>query len=206
MSPIEIVAVIFSLACVILAMRKHILNWPAGLVGVIAYFVLFYQIKLYADMGLQVIFFAQGIYGWINWVRSREGQDKVAVPIAHLSFKGRLLYSSGMLGVIAGVTVALTQFTDAVQPLWDTSAAVTSLTANWLMARRVVESWILWIVADLLYIGLFINRELYLSGGIYLIFLILASLGLVRWLPSLTSWIWNASSSCNSPWYQTMKN
>ncbi|MCB9233716.1 MAG: nicotinamide mononucleotide transporter [Bacteroidia bacterium] len=182
---LELTAVLFSLACVVLSMRRHILNWPAGLIGVSAYFLLFFQAKLYADMGLQVIFFVQGIYGWINWQQSQKAEQQTEVPIARLSLRGRIIYLGAMGGGITGLYFALRHFTDAAMPLWDTTASVSSLTANWLMARRVVESWILWILADILYIGLFMNRELYLSSGIYVVFLGLSTWGLLRWMKEL---------------------
>lgn len=177
MSWTEIVAVAFSLACVWLAMQRHILNWPAGIIAVSAYFWLFYEIRLYADMALQLVFFVQGIYGWYNW---KQGSEDKITPV-YLGNPQRLLYAALIIAFAGTGALLLIRFTDASTPYADALAATVSLAANWLMARKKIENWILWISADLIYILLFAYKELYLSSGIYVVFLILSIKGLISW-------------------------
>lgn len=179
-SGVEVVAVVFSLVAVILTIRKNVWCWPAGLVGVTAYLLIFRDLRLYADMGLQVVFFVQGIYGWYYWLRG--GVDHTQAPVRRLGRRALL----GTLGVVAVATVllgaGLARWTDPSLPYLDSLLAVTSLTANMLLARKVLESWFLWIGADVLYVGMFIFKGVYLTAGLYAVFLCLATAGLVRWL------------------------
>jgi nicotinamide mononucleotide transporter len=179
MSLTEIIAVIFSLACIWLAVKKHPLNWPVGLVGVAAYMLLFWQVKLYADMLLQLVFIAQGIYGWYNWRKRKD--DETGVQVSYLDNRQRLLYAALILLVTSAWSSVLVRYTDASTPYVDAFVATLSLVANWLMAQKKSDNWILWILADAIYVGLFWYKELYLSSGIYVIFLILASKGLNDW-------------------------
>lgn len=179
MSIIEIVAVVFSLLCTWLAVKKHILNWPTGIIGVTAYLILFYQVKLYADMLLQVVFIIQGIYGWYNWYCKSAIEDKVSVN--HLNNSHRFLYAIVIVAVSIIWALLLANYTNASTPYVDAFVSTTSLIANWLMAKKKIENWILWIIADVIYVLLFWYKELYLSSGIYIVFLILAIKGLIDW-------------------------
>jgi nicotinamide mononucleotide transporter len=178
-STIEIIAVVFSLLCVWLSVRRSILNWPAGLIGVSAYLILFLQIKLYADATLQVFFLVQGVYGWVHWKKSQEKDHRIVVE--YLTVHNRLLYCITIIAVTGCWGLLLAHYTDASIPYVDAFAATTSFFANWLMARKKIENWILWITADIVYIGLFFYKALYLSCGIYVIFLVLAIIGFVQW-------------------------
>jgi len=178
MSPVEILAVVATLASVWLSVRRNILTWPTGIVGVSAYFVVFLRTRLYADMALQVLFFVQCCYGWWAW---RRGEKRAEPPIRVLSARGRV-------AVVAGVALAawtagtlLGRHTNASAPYWDATASVLSIVANQLLARRVLENWILWIAADALYVGIFTWKELYLSTALYALFLGMVIAGLRRW-------------------------
>lgn len=187
MSPYELTAVAFSLACVLLALREHVLTWPAGLIGVTAYFLVFRDARLYADMVLQVIFFAQGVYGWAYWSRRRRGalmsdsRDSKRVPIRRLSARGRFvtLVAICVFALVAGS--ALAQWTDASAPYVDSTLSTLSLVANALLTRKLIENWIAWVVADVGYVGLFLSKGLGLSAALYVLFLALAVAGWLRW-------------------------
>lgn len=178
MSVVEIIAVVFSLICTWLAVKKHILNWPMGIIAVAAYMILFYREKLYADMLLQVIFMIQGFYGWYNWIYKKEAKD---LNVGMLSLTSKIIY---LFVIILFSTIwcyFLINYTNASSPIVDSFVSTTSLVANWLMARKKIENWILWILADAIYIALFWYKELYLSSFIYLVFLILAFKGYKDW-------------------------
>lgn len=178
MSPIEIVAVVATLASVWLSVRRNILTWPTGIIGVSAYFVVFLRERLYADMALQVLFFVQCSYGWWAWRRS---ELRAEPPIRTLSARGRFAVALGVAAVAWTVGTLLDRFTNASAPYWDASASVLSITANQLLARRLLENWILWVIADALYVGIFVWKALYLSAGLYALFLGMVIAGLLRW-------------------------
>lgn len=179
MTIIEFIAVVFSLLCIILAVKKHILNWPVGLIGTAAYMVLFYREKLYADMVLQLVFISQSIYGWYHWANQQKGSNEVHVQ--YLNTSQRI---TTLLFIVIFSTLwflLLYKYTDASTPYVDALAATISLTANWLMAKKRTDNWILWILVDVIYIFLFYYKGLYLSSFIYIVFLILSIKGLRDW-------------------------
>lgn len=179
MSWLELIAVLFSLCCTWLAVRKNVLNWPVGIIGTAAYFFVFYSVQLYADMLLQLVFISQGFYGWYNWKFGK--QEKENIIVSSLSQKERLVYGFTILIATVCWCYALQKWTDASLPLADAFVSTLSLAANWLMARKKIENWILWIVADVLYVFLFLYKELYLSGALYVVFVIFATRGFIEW-------------------------
>lgn len=179
MSPLEIVATVFGLLCVALTVRQHIWCWPTGLVQVILYIFIFYQAKLYSDSFLQVIYVFFQFYGWWHWLHG--GRERTSAPITQLSPRALLGYTlAGILGsLLWGFGMA--RFTDAALPYADAFVVVFSLVAQWLLARKVLESWHFWIAVDVLAIGVYFLKKLYLTSGLYAVFLVLAVLGLLAW-------------------------
>ena len=171
---------LMTLIGIALTIRQHVACWPIGIVGILAYLVVFIQAKLYADSALQPIYIAQSLYGWWYWSRGgREGES--STPIVTLRWPARL----GVLAVI-GVTAllvgaGLTRWTDAAAPYADATLSATSLAANWLLARKVLENWILWILVNVGYVLLFWRKGLHLSSGLYVVLLALAIAGLIEW-------------------------
>jgi nicotinamide mononucleotide transporter len=182
---IETIAVISTIICVWLTTKRHILSWPIGLLAVVFYAVVFWNSKLYSDFGLQFFFFAQGIVGWLTWKKNLE--DKSYTKIETLSKWAKIYWIIIGLGVYFIVGWTMYRFTDASAPWVDSFVAVFSLIANWLLARRKIESWWIWILVDIIYIALFVYKGLYLSSGLYLILLILAIKGLKDWKKSYVS-------------------
>ena len=185
MTPLELVAVAFSLACVVFAARRHIGTWPAGIIAVIAYFAIFVRSKLYADAALQVIFLAQGIYGWIRW--SRRGSAALTeASIGVLSGRHRIILATIVACASIGIGTSLARYTDASSPYIDATVSVLSLAANWLLARRMLENWAVWLTADVLYVVLFLSKGLIASAALYSLFLALAILGWRSWRRSMS--------------------
>jgi nicotinamide mononucleotide transporter len=178
MSPIEVLAVGATLASVWLSVRRNILTWPTGILGVSAYFVVFMRERLYADMALQVLFFVQCSYGWWAWRRS---ERRAEPPIRALSARGRVTIAASVTAVAWTAGLLLDRSTNAAAPYWDATASVLSITANQLLARRLLENWVLWIIADAIYVGIFVWKGLYLSAALYALFLGMVIAGLRRW-------------------------
>lgn len=180
MSAIEGVAVVMTLIGIALTIRQHVACWPIGIIGILAYLVVFIQAKLYADSALQPIYIAQSLYGWWYWSRGgREGEP--SAPIVTLGWRARagVLAATAMTAVAVGAGLA--RWTDAAAPYADATLSATSLAANWLLARKVLENWILWILVNIGYVLLFWRKGLQLSSGLYLVLLGLAVAGLLEW-------------------------
>lgn len=179
MSPIEIAAFVLGLVNVTLVVRRSLWNYPFGLVMVALYGWIFFGARLYSDAILQVFFFVVQVYGWVNWSRSAATLGEVRVE--RMAPAARVRWFVGSAAAIAIWGWGMHRFTDASFPWWDAAVAVLSVAAQILMSRRLIENWVLWIAVDMLAIGLYAAKDLWLTALLYAIFLFLASWGLVGW-------------------------
>lgn len=183
-SCLELVAVIFGVVSVYLSTREKLASWPTALVNVALYFVLFYRTGLYSDMGLQVVYFGLSLYGWYEWQFG--GANRGALAVTRTSAR--------LWGILAAVCVvvwlALAQITSripgAAVPYMDAATVSVSLVAQWMMTRKLLENWVVWVAVDVVYVGMLIYKGLYLTAGNYFIYLVLAVMGYVTWRRSLT--------------------
>jgi nicotinamide mononucleotide transporter len=180
MDPVELVAVVMTLVGIALTIKEKILCWPVAIVGILAYFIVFMRARLYADAALQPIYVVQNIYGWWYWARGGErGQGQA--PIVVLSWRSRVAWVTGTVLVSLVVGAGLARWTNAAAPYADASLSTTSLVANWLLARKVLENWWLWIAVNVGYVILFWKKHLLLSAGLYVVLFALAAAGLIEW-------------------------
>ncbi|MCR9287667.1 MAG: nicotinamide riboside transporter PnuC [Bacteroidetes bacterium] len=180
MTPLEIFATIFTLICVWLTVKRNIWCWPMGIIGVSAYFFVFFENQLYADAGLQIIFLIQSIYGWYFWVYGKN-EDIENVPIRRLKLTEQILTLSFCVILIFTIGWLSATFTDTDVAYLDAMVASISLIANLLLARKIIDNWPLWMFVDVVYVGLFIYKELYLTAGLYVVFFFMATTGLIQW-------------------------
>lgn len=179
MSPIEGVAALLILANVWLIARRNIWNYAFGIAGVAIYGIVFFRAKLYSDMLLQVFFLVVQLYGWRQWRRSQIDAGEVVVE--RLTVGARLGWLAGILVAVAGWGWLMHRFTDAALPWWDASVAMTSVAAQILMSVRKLENWWLWIVANILSIGLYATKGLWITMALYVLLLGISIWGLARW-------------------------
>jgi nicotinamide mononucleotide transporter len=179
----EVLAVVTGIISVYLSTREHIWSWPTALVNVALYFVVFLEAKLYADMGLQVVYFVLSLYGWYEWLYGGENRTELHVSRASRQLGVRLVVIGAACAALLGTLLA--RFTDAALPYVDSATTSTSLVAQWMMTRKILENWAVWAVVDVVYIGMFVFKGLYLTAGLYTVFLVLAIMGYVQWKRSL---------------------
>jgi nicotinamide mononucleotide transporter len=180
MNLIELVAVVMTLVGIVLTIKERISCWPMAIVGILAYLVVFIRARLYADAALQPIYVVQNIYGWWYWARGGERGHGQA-PIVILDWPSRLRWLAGTVAVSLLVGAALARWTNAAAPYADAALSTTSLVANWLLAKKVLENWWLWITVNVGYVILFWRKNLLLSAGLYAVLLALALVGLMEW-------------------------
>lgn len=178
MTQVEWLAAALVLINVALVARRSVWNYPFALIAVSLYAVVFYDARLYSDMLLQGFFFALNLYGWSNWMRAL---GDAGVHVGSLSATSRLGWAAATLIAWAGWSFAMDRATDAVAPWVDGAIAMLSITAQWLLARRRVESWWLWIAVDLIAVPLFAWRGLYATSAVYVVLLALSIGGLIQW-------------------------
>jgi nicotinamide mononucleotide transporter len=178
-SLIEWIAVVCGLTNVALIIRRSIWNYPFGILMVALYFFIFWEYRLYSDAILQVYFFVIQFYGLWVWMNGRasDGLVKVA-PLSRQMFTSYLAVTAVTWIIISWL---MNTYTDAAAPFWDAAVAALSVTAQFLMSRRHIESWLLWIAVDVLAIGLFYSRDLGPTAALYSVFLGLAILGFIQW-------------------------
>jgi len=167
--------------CVWLTVRQHILNWPVGLVQVVAYIFVFLDAKLYADAGLQMVYVVLGIWGWVNWTRGHTNLPINPRKSTNLEFKMQFF----ALGIISGLLwLWLSRRTDSTTPIPDAVTTALSLVATYGQAKKLIESWYFWILADLIYVPLYFYKHLPLTAVLYAGFLALCLMGLREWMRS----------------------
>lgn len=179
MNPWELFAVAFGIVSVYLSVRENVWSWPTAIINVSLYIVVFYESKLYADMGLQVVYIAISVYGWYQWLYG--GSGKSELKVSRVPKVSALLL--GLLGIVFTFLLGtmLHRTTDAALPFVDSATTSASLVAQYMMTRKYVENWAVWIAVDVVYIGMFIYKSLYLTAGLYAAFLVLSAIGLRRW-------------------------
>ena len=183
MNPIETVAAAFGVVSVFLSVRQNIWSWPTAIVNVGLYIIVFFGAKLYADTGLQVVYVVLNAYGWYHWLYG--GKNRTELPVSRTSLKlGGLLIGIGLAST-AAIGTFLARQTDAALPYVDALTTSTSLVAQWMMTRKLLENWIVWVAVDVVYIGMYIFKSLRVTAVLYLIFLILSVMGYVQWRRSL---------------------
>jgi nicotinamide mononucleotide transporter len=175
---LEVFGVITGTLCVYLAAKNNILNWPTAIVSVVIYIFIFYDARLYADMGLQVYFLGMNIYGWYYWSR-RTTEHKV--PIASITKKQLLLSFAGVVFFTLILGTLLYRSTDASFPYIDSFCTACSLIAQVFLARKVLQNWLIWILVDAVYVGVYISKDLYLTAGMYALYIYIAALGFIEW-------------------------
>lgn len=185
MSALEVVAVLFGVVSVYLSVREKVASWPTAIVNVVLYVFVFREAKLYADMALQVVYAAISAYGWYHWLHG--GRGRTPLPVSRTPRRALLVLP---LLVVVGTALLGTFFaraTDASLPYLDSALTCTSLAAQWMLTRKYLENWLVWIAVDVAYVPTFLYKALYLTAGLYAMFLVLAVLGYREWRRSLAA-------------------
>lgn len=179
MNPLELTAVILGVANIILLIRRSIWNYAFGIAMVILYFEIFREARLYSDMLLQIFFLV--VQGWGWWAWARAGGMGGPVRVERMAIGERWLWLATVIALTALWGTGMARFTDAAAPWWDAAVAMGSVASQLLLVRRRIENWIGWVAVDVLAIGLYASRELWLTAGLYGLFLILSIAGFIEW-------------------------
>lgn len=179
MSALELLAAALGIVCVALAVRRSVCNYPFGIASVALYFAVFGRAKLYSDALLQLFFIVVNAGGWWAWSRNRAGAGEVIVEA--MTTRDRWRWVAGCVAATLAWGALMHRYTDASYPWPDAGVAITSVAAQWLMARRKWENWLLWIAVDLASIPLYALKQLGATTLLYLLYLAMAVWGLVDW-------------------------
>ena len=177
---LEIVAVVIALAMVGCNIREIHWGWPLAIVSSLMYFALFWRSRLYGDAALQIFFAVVALWGWYQWLRGHRADGSV-LRVTRLTRRGLALtvVACALLWPVTGFF--LKTFTDTDVPWWDAFPTAVSLVGQFLLGRKFIENWAVWIVVNVVSVGLFAYKDLWLTVGLYSVFIALSWVGCKEW-------------------------
>jgi nicotinamide mononucleotide transporter len=182
MSLTEVFGFITGAICVWLTVKQNIWSWPIGIANNIFFIFLFLQVGLYADTGLQVVYIVLAILGWYWWLKG--GVKKTKLAVSHISITTSLVLT--IIGVISTYWMMLyLQSINDSAPFLDALTTVMSLIAQFMLTKKYLENWYIWIAADVIYVYLYFSKDLSLTAVLYFIFLCMCIAGLTQWQKSM---------------------
>jgi len=184
---IELLGAILGFAYIFFSIRQNILTWPVGLLTSVLYIWVFFDSKLYADMGLQMYYVIISIYGWYEWVRgnSNYSDSKVVLKVNRITLQLGLSLGLASFIIFMLLWFILKNFTDSPVPFCDSLATSLSIVATWMLARKILEHWLVWIFVDAFSIGLFWYKDLHPTVILFAIYTIMAVVGFIEWKKEL---------------------
>lgn len=177
---IELLGAILGLAYIFFSIRQSIFTWPVGLLTSVLYVWVFFQSKLYADMGLQVYYVAISIYGWYEWLFGNTAQHS-PLKVSRITPKMGAALLSVSLFIFFLIWFVLDQYTDSPVPVADSLATSLSIVATWMLARKILEHWLVWIFVDIFSIGLFWYKDLMPTVILFAVYAVMAFVGYFEW-------------------------
>ncbi len=176
---LEVIGSILGIVYVILATKQNIWCWYAGIVNVSIYIFVFIDARLYGDMALQMFYLVMSFYGWYKWKYTKTDK-KSELRISNISLNLFWLILAITIVLSVGFGYLLT-FTNTDVPRWDGVTTALGLIGTWMTAKKYIENWLVWIVANILCVGIYFYKELYPTVGFYTIITILAIIGYYQW-------------------------
>ena len=185
---IELLGAILGLLYIFFSIRQSILTWPTGLIASLLYTVVFFESRFYADMSLQVYYVAISIYGWYHWLRgsnNKSGEENNELPVQTLSAK--LIWKLAMATILIFFVLLfiLLKFTDSDVPFMDSMTTAFSVVATWMLAKKYIEHWLIWIFVDAVSAGLYVYKNLWPTVILFLVYTVMAFLGYLEWKKDL---------------------
>ena len=183
MNTVEIFGLCAGTLSIALLIKQNIWTWPIGIAYTLASLYIFFTAKLYADFALHVFFLFMSFYGWYYWLQGNSTFDS-ELPVSRESKK--VLAYSIIICVLAIILASnlFTMYTDAELPYWDNTTSILSVLAIWLQSRKKIESWVFWLIIDILSVGIYFYKDLYLYSLLYSIYVAMAFFGYATWLKS----------------------
>lgn len=178
---IEVFGALTGIVYVILEIRQSIWLWPLGLITSLVYVWVFFSSKFYADMGLQVYYVLISIYGWYWWLKGAEKYNTDTLPVRRVNRKLSVVLLLVFFLLFLVIYLILHNYTDSPVPGWDAFTTALSVVATWMLARKIIEHWILWVIADLVSLGLYLYKGLYPTVILFVIYTVMAVIGYREW-------------------------
>ncbi len=184
----ELTGAFLGLLYIFFSIRQHIFTWPTGLLTSLIYTVVFFRSGFYADMGLQVYYVGISIYGWYYWIKGGKHRvgSKSQVPVRKTSQKVFVVSLLATVFIYILLLAVLLNLTDSTIPYIDSLTTALSITATWMLAKKYIEHWLIWIFVDLFSAGLYIYKELWPTVILFLVYTAMAVVGYFEWKKDLS--------------------
>jgi nicotinamide mononucleotide transporter len=182
---IELLGLVFGLLYIVFSIKQNIWCWPVGFITSALYIYVFFNTKFYADMGLQVYYLLVSVYGWYHWMFGSKSKKQDDLKIARTKLKLAVYLSLAFIILFILISYILVNFTDSEIPYWDAFTTAASFVATWMLARKLIEHWIIWVIVDTVSLGLYIYKGLYPTVILFAVYTLLAILGYVAWKKQL---------------------
>jgi nicotinamide mononucleotide transporter len=183
---IEVSGVIISLIYLYFSVKQIIWLWPFGLLSALFYIWIYFSSGLYADMGLQVYYVGISIYGWYQWTRKEtRNSEKPELIVSHIKLNTGIILLIVFLVLWLIISQLLIRFTNSEVPVMDALTTAGGIVATWMLARKILEHWILWIILDAISIGLYIYKGLFATVVLFTVYTLMAIVGYISWRKEL---------------------
>ena len=182
---IELTGALVGFIYLYLEIKENYLMWLLGFITSAFYIIIFYQSRFYADMSLQVYYLAISIYGVIYWTKGGRTEKKEAVPVTKIDLKQIVLLSLIFIVSFGAISRILVLYTDSPLPYWDAFTTALSFIATWMLARKIIEHWFLWVIINFVSTGLYIYKGLYPTSVLFIVYFIFSFVGYFEWKKSM---------------------
>jgi nicotinamide mononucleotide transporter len=181
LSPLQAAGVLFSVLYLVLAIRENLWCWPAAFLSSVLTVAVMFGARLYSEAALNVFYAAMAVYGWYQWRYGGVRTGRRELPISVWSPKTHVLAIAGSVVLSAVVGSLMSRHTDAAFPYFDAFVTVASIVTTYMVARKILENWLYWLVVDSLSMYLYWQQALYLYVGLFALYLVLVVIGWIRW-------------------------
>jgi nicotinamide mononucleotide transporter len=178
---LEAAGVVFSVLYLVLAIRQNLWCWPAAFVSSVITIAVMFGARLYSEAGLNVFYAAMAVYGWYQWRYGGGRGAEAALPISLWPLKLHALAIGGSVAASVAIGWLMSRNTDAAFPYLDAFVLVSSIVTTYMVARKILENWLYWLVIDSLSLYLYVQRGLLLYAGLFALYLVLVVIGFARW-------------------------
>lgn len=182
---IELFGVVSGLLYLYLEIKQRLWLWPVGFITSAVYIYVFLTAKFYADMGLQVYYLAISLYGWYHWRHGGSNQQRAELPVSRTPAQLRPWLACITVALFVGLWQLLARCTDSPVPMGDALTTALSITATWMLSRKLIEHWGLWVLANALSMGLYFYKGLYPTVLLFAFYTAMSVVGYRQWLRTM---------------------
>lgn len=178
---VEFFGALLGVLYIFFSIRQHILTWPVGLLTSVLYIIVFFRSGFYADMGLQFYYVFISIYGWYYWLKGGNKKGEEDLPVRKITRDVLVKSTLATVLIYAFILFILIRFTDSTVPFMDSFTTALSIIATWMLAKKYIEHWYIWIVVDTVSAGLYVYKNLYPTVILFLVYTVMAIIGYFEW-------------------------